>query len=144
MIVDNRNNKELEQQHNYTLKVLPLYASLTLHDQKSVFAEFTKGDSYVRKCVVCTNIAETSITVPGVKFVIDCGYVKQKTYDPVRHMESLLVVPISKVYLVLSIFMFVCLCVWCGRFHLNKGQAVLEEPDLVNVIDCIRPIAMRI
>lgn len=47
--------------------------------------------------VVATNIAETSVTVPGVRFVIDPGYVKQKTYDPARRMESLVIVPISQV-----------------------------------------------
>lgn len=47
--------------------------------------------------VMATNIAETSVTVPGVRFVIDPGYVKQKTYDPARRMESLVVVPISQV-----------------------------------------------
>lgn len=47
--------------------------------------------------VLATNIAETSVTVPGVRFVIDPGYVKQKTYDPARRMESLVVVPISQV-----------------------------------------------
>lgn len=46
---------------------------------------------------MATNIAETSVTVPGVRFVIDPGYVKQKTYDPSRRMESLVVVPISQV-----------------------------------------------
>lgn len=46
---------------------------------------------------MATNIAETSVTVPGVRFVIDPGYVKQKTYDPTRRMESLVVVPISQV-----------------------------------------------
>lgn len=46
---------------------------------------------------MATNIAETSVTVPGVRFVIDPGYVKQKTYDPARRMESLVVVPISQV-----------------------------------------------
>ena len=97
MISDVRNNSEVPRNHEYSLKVLPLYASLTLSAQKAVFMDYSRGDHYVRKCVVCTNIAETSITVPSVKFVIDSGYVKQKTYDPVRHMESLLVVPISKV-----------------------------------------------
>lgn len=47
--------------------------------------------------VMATNIAETSVTVPGVRFVVDPGYVKQKTYDPARRMESLVVVPISQV-----------------------------------------------
>jgi hypothetical protein len=48
--------------------------------------------------IVATNIAETSITVPHVRFVVDCGYAKQKTFDPARAIESLLIVPISQVY----------------------------------------------
>ena len=47
--------------------------------------------------VVATNIAETSLTVPGVRFVVDAGYCKQKTFDPVRGVESLVVVPVSRV-----------------------------------------------
>ena len=50
-----------------------------------------------RKIVVATNIAETSVTVPGVRYVIDPGYVKQKAYNPERSMEALVVVPISQV-----------------------------------------------
>lgn len=46
---------------------------------------------------MATNIAETSVTVPDVRFVVDPGYVKQKTYDPARRMESLVVVPISQI-----------------------------------------------
>lgn len=51
---------------------------------------------YIRKCIIATNIAETSITVPQIRFVVDAGYVKQKVFDPERGMESLLVVPVSK------------------------------------------------
>lgn len=47
--------------------------------------------------IIATNIAETSITVPNVRFVVDAGYVKQKTFEPTRAMESLIVVPISQV-----------------------------------------------
>ena len=53
--------------------------------------------SQIRKVVVATNIAETSLTVPGVKYVVDPGYVKQKGYDPERAVASLVVVPISKI-----------------------------------------------
>ncbi len=49
-----------------------------------------------RKVVVSTNIAETSVTVPGVRFVIDCGFVKQKWYNPATGLESLTVVPTSQ------------------------------------------------
>ena len=87
--------------HGFGLLVLPLYASLELEEQQKVFRKpfqrYRNSPSYTRKIIVCTNIAETSVTVPHVRFVIDCGYVKQKTYDPSRHLESLLVVPISQV-----------------------------------------------
>jgi ATP-dependent RNA helicase DDX35 len=49
-----------------------------------------------RKIVVSTNIAETSVTVPGVRFVIDCGFVKHKWYNPATGLESLTVVPTSQ------------------------------------------------
>lgn len=92
------------------LLVLPIYAALTSEQQSKVFKHprflLPKGASetmpngaprLLRKCVIATNIAETSITVPQVRFVVDSGYVKQKAYDPSRGMESLVVVPSSKV-----------------------------------------------
>ncbi|WJX77661.1 Pre-mRNA-splicing factor ATP-dependent RNA helicase DEAH10 [Trifolium repens] len=46
--------------------------------------------------ILATNIAETSITIPGIKYVIDPGLVKARSYDPGKGMESLIVVPTSK------------------------------------------------
>jgi HrpA-like RNA helicase len=50
-----------------------------------------------RKCVIATNIAETSLTVDGVSFVIDPGFTKQKTYNSSTGMETLEVQRISRV-----------------------------------------------
>ena len=76
------------------LLVLPIYAALPPELQARVFAPAPPG---VRRAVVATNIAETSITVDGVVYVIDPGLVKQRAYDPATGMDSLKVVPISRV-----------------------------------------------
>jgi len=77
------------------LLVLPLYAALPPEMQSRVFAP--PPSPLVRRCIVSTNIAETSVTVDGVVYVIDPGTVKQKEYNPRTGMESLRVVPISRV-----------------------------------------------
>ena len=49
-----------------------------------------------RKCVVSTNVAETSLTVDGVRYVVDCGYCKLKVYNPRVGMDALHVTPVSR------------------------------------------------
>ena len=51
--------------------------------------------------VLATNIAETSLTIDGIIYVIDPGFCKQKSYNPRSGMESLVVVPCSKVSIIL-------------------------------------------
>lgn len=75
------------------LLVVPLYSSLPPTAQRRIFDSAPAGG---RKCVVATNIAETSITIDGVVYVIDPGFAKQKVYNPRIRVESLLVSPISK------------------------------------------------
>lgn len=73
--------------------VLPLYAALPYEQQLSVFQRAPKNQ---RKIILATNIAETSITVEGIKYVIDCGVVKAKFFNSKTGMECLAEVDISK------------------------------------------------
>lgn len=59
------------------VQICPLYAALSPAQQFKVFSPPLDG---ARKCIIATNIAETSITVPGVKYVIDSGKYKEKNY----------------------------------------------------------------
>jgi hypothetical protein len=57
---------------------------------------FIPPPEHCRRLIVATNIAETSITVDGVVYVVDSGMVKLKTYNPATGIESLNVTPISR------------------------------------------------
>ena len=73
--------------------VLPLHGKLQPEDQKKIFLAAEKGK---RKVVFSTNVAETSVTIPGVVYVIDTGLAKELCYDPKKNMNSLEIRPISK------------------------------------------------
>lgn len=75
------------------LRCLPCYSTLPPQLQQRIFEPPPPGG---RKCVIATNIAETSITINGVVYVVDPGFAKQKVYNPRIRVESLLVSPISK------------------------------------------------
>ena len=75
------------------LIILPVYSALPSEMQSRIFEPAPPGS---RKCVIATNIAETSITIDGIYYVIDPGFVKQNCYDPKLGMDSLQVVPISQ------------------------------------------------
>ncbi|KAK3121479.1 hypothetical protein QOZ80_8BG0654080 [Eleusine coracana subsp. coracana] len=75
------------------LIICPIYANLPTELQAKIFEPTPEG---ARKVVLATNIAETSLTIDGIKYVIDPGFCKIKSYNPRTGMESLLVNPISK------------------------------------------------
>lgn len=75
------------------LMICPIYANLPTDLQQKIF---DPTPPKVRKVVLATNIAETSLTIDGIVYVIDPGYVKENRYTPATNMESLVAVPISR------------------------------------------------
>ncbi|KAK9383544.1 Pre-mRNA-splicing factor ATP-dependent RNA helicase [Kockiozyma suomiensis] len=75
------------------LEILPIYSQMPADLQAKIFDKAAKG---TRKVIVATNIAETSLTVDGIKFVVDSGYSKLKVYNPRIGMDSLQITPISQ------------------------------------------------
>ncbi|CAI9101236.1 OLC1v1038510C2 [Oldenlandia corymbosa var. corymbosa] len=75
------------------LIICPIYANLPTELQAKIFIPTPQG---ARKVVLATNIAETSLTINGIKYIIDPGYCKTKTYQPRTGMETLKVTPVSK------------------------------------------------
>jgi pre-mRNA-splicing factor ATP-dependent RNA helicase DHX16 len=75
------------------LVICPVYANLPSEQQSKIFEKTPKG---ARKVVLATNIAETSLTINGICYVIDTGFNKQKSFNARSGMESLVVTPVSQ------------------------------------------------
>ncbi|XP_072168143.1 probable ATP-dependent RNA helicase DHX40 [Diadema setosum] len=94
-----RKSEQVDYRHDVrdrsvqALMVLPVYGSMPTELQKRIFAPAEDG---VRKCVVATNIAGTSLTIDGIRYVVDSGFVKQMSYNPRTGLDALQVVPISR------------------------------------------------
>ena len=73
--------------------ILPLYSQLQTKDQLRVFEPLPENS---RKIVLATNVAETSLTIPGIRYVFDCGRAKEKKYDRLTGVQSFEVGWISK------------------------------------------------
>ena len=76
-----------------SLRVLPLYASLHAEQQQLAFEAAPGG---LRKVIVSTNVAEASLTVDGVVYVIDSGFVKIRSFSPTTLSSTLSIVPVSQ------------------------------------------------
>ena len=85
--------REQDQQRVRPVVTVPIYSALPPDDQQRIYQPPPEN---MRKIVIATNIAETSITIDGIVYVIDSGLCKQNFFDPKRGMETLSVVPISQ------------------------------------------------
>ncbi|XP_061881581.1 probable ATP-dependent RNA helicase DHX37 [Entelurus aequoreus] len=84
-IGDDPGDTEEKADPSIPMYVLPLYSLLAPEQQAKVFRPPPPG---TRLCVVATNVAETSLTIPGIKYVVDCGRVKKRFYDRVTGVSS--------------------------------------------------------
>jgi ATP-dependent RNA helicase DDX35 len=76
-----------------SIMALPLYAGLSTEQQMYVFEEAPEN---TRKVIFSTNIAEASVTIGGIVYVVDTGFVKLRAYNPLTGIESLTATPVSK------------------------------------------------
>ncbi|KAK7802339.1 hypothetical protein U0070_025291 [Myodes glareolus] len=90
---DSEANEGEQPDASLPLHVLPLYSLLAPEKQAQVFKPPPEG---TRLCVVATNVAETSLTIPGIKYVVDCGKVKKRYYDRVTGVSSFRVTWVSQ------------------------------------------------
>jgi len=82
---------QIEGRVGSAVEVIPLYGRLSSAEQQRVFSESAR-----RKVVVSTNIAETSLTIPGVRYVIDAGFARISRYNPRTRTRRLPVEPVSQ------------------------------------------------
>jgi pre-mRNA-splicing factor ATP-dependent RNA helicase DHX38/PRP16 len=75
------------------LSILPIYSQMPADLQAKIFERAAPG---VRKVIVATNIAETSLTVDGIMYVVDSGFSKLKVYNPKMGMDTLQITPVSQ------------------------------------------------
>jgi len=85
--------QKLESMNPPPLIILPVYSALPSEMQTMIFEPAPPG---TRKCVVATNIAEASLTIDGIFYVVDPGFSKVKMYNAKTGMDSLVISPISQ------------------------------------------------
>jgi len=82
---------QLEGRFSGEAEIIPLFGRLSAGDQQRVFAPSSR-----RKIVVATNIAETSLTIPGIRYVIDAGLARISRYNPRTRIKRLPIEPVSQ------------------------------------------------
>jgi ATP-dependent helicase HrpA len=82
---------QLEGRLGRDAEIIPLYGRLSTGDQQRVFSPSSR-----RKVIVATNIAETSLTIPGIRYVIDAGFARMSRYNPRTRTRRLPVEPVSQ------------------------------------------------
>lgn len=116
-----------------SLRPMPLYAGLTSEQQMYVFDKPPEG---TRKVVFSTNIAEASITINGIVFVVDCGFAKLRAYNPTTGIEALVSTPISKASAAQRAGR-------AGRTRPGKCYRLYREEDYENMAAASRPEIQR-
>ncbi|OXA62247.1 ATP-dependent RNA helicase DHX8 [Folsomia candida] len=81
-----RTRNLMGSRHLLKMKIVQCYGLLSLERQNEIFKPAEEG---YRNVVLATNVAETSLTIPGIRFVVDCGFFKQSEYDPNTGIEEL-------------------------------------------------------
>jgi len=128
------------------VRVLPLFARLTASEQTRVFAKIR-----TRKIIVATNIAETSLTIPGIKYVIDTGLARISRYSPRTRITSLPVVAISRSSADQRkgrcgrVADGICIRLYAEEDYLNRPLYTPPEILRTNLADvCLRMIALHL
>lgn len=122
--------------------VLPLHGSLSGAEQDEAIRE---GPG--RRIVVATNVAETSLTIPGVTLVIDSGHVRMHRYDPHRGLNALRLEPASQASAAQRagragrVRPGRCIRLWSERAHARREAATPPEVERVDLAECVLLLA---
>lgn len=109
------------------LHVIALFANLSLVKQNEVFSKLDDK----RKAIISTNIAETALTIPGLRYVVDCGFVKIRVFNHEKNIDSLVVVTESRASALQRAGR-------AGREGLGKCFQLFPR----NIFDCLEPFSV--
>ncbi|HET7546950.1 MAG TPA: ATP-dependent RNA helicase HrpA, partial [Usitatibacter sp.] len=121
----------LRKDHPKHMEILPLFARLSAEDQDRVFER-----SSHRRIVLSTNVAETSLTVPGIHYVIDTGLARVKRYSPRQKIDQLRIEPISQAAARQRAGR-------CGRVASGVAIRLYAEPDFLERPEYTTPEILR-